>query len=220
MSLFNHRTGKIVAAVMVALVIGGCSDPIKDTPFLTGNTFDRYNDLAVAYPESENVNISYEYGHIANVDIALPGEFAGRGWLFSDNSAALPERFVILQLLEPIPGATPEVGRELSIGKGVFTVKDYCIALSGNENPTVAEPYVDAVLGQGIALSESVYVRRFVSKNIGLDGKRLDVAFVEDIVRKGYECEMLDDFNSSDENVQEFIEELKSRGDRSFEVVG
>lgn len=220
MGLFHHLTGKSLAAAATVLALVGCGDPVRDTPFLTGNTFDRYNDLAVVYPDSENVNISYEYGHVDVVDITVPGEFSGKGWLFSDNSAPLPERFVILQLLEPIVGATPEVGRELSIGKGVFTVKNYCVTLSGEDDPTVVLPYVNAVLGLDFALSDAVFIRRFVSKKVGLDGKRLDVAFVEDITRKGYDCGMLDNFDTDDENIQDFIEELKAKGDRSFEVVG
>lgn len=224
MALFDHRAGNRVcrgiAAVLVAVFIAGCSDVIKDTPLLTGNTFDRYNDLAIPFPDSENVNISYEYGHVGTVEIAVPGEFTGEAWLFSENSAALPERFVTLHLVEPEPGGFVEVGRELSVGKGVFTVKDYCVSLSADDTPQIVVPYVSAVLEKDFALSESVFVRRFVSKKTGLDGKRLDVAFVEDIVRKGYDCSMLDNFESSDEGIQDFIEELRGHGDRSFEVVG
>jgi len=224
MTLFTHRTGKgisrVVAAVLVALAAAGCSDFLKDTPLLTGNTFDRYNDLAVPYPESENVNISYKYVHIGEVDIAVKDQFSGEAWLFSDNSTALPERFVMLHLAEPVDGAIPEVGRELSVGKGVFTVKDYCVTLSADDAPLVVKPYISAVVNNQFSLSDSVYVRRFVSKRLGLDGKRLDVAFVEDIVRKGYTCDMLENFVPSDESVEKFIKELRGNGDRSFEVVG
>jgi len=224
MALFEHRAGNRVcrgiAVVLVAGFIAGCSDVIKDTPLLTGNTFDRYNDLAVPFPDSENVNISYEYGHVATLEIAVSGEFSGDAWLFSENSAALPERFVILHLVEPEPGAFVEIGRELSVGKGVFTVKDYCVSLSADDTPLVVSPYIAAVLENGFVLSESVFVRRYVSKKLGLDGRRLDVAFVEDIVRKGYDCSMLDNFEPSDEGIEEFIEELRGHGDRSFEVVG
>jgi len=224
MMLFNRRTGKgarlALMAVFLSAIAGGCADTKGDAPFLTGNTFDRYNELGVPYPESENVNISYEFGHVADVDIAVEGQFSGRAWLFSDNSAALPERFVILHLVEPELGSLAEVGRELSVGKGVFTVKDYCVTLSEDDAPLVVKPYVAAVLNQQFALSDSVFVRRYVSKRLGLDGKRLDVAFVEDVVRKGYTCDMFENFVPSDPDVEDFIKWLRANGDRSFEVVG
>ena len=209
-----------VTGAAVALLATSCSDPFESSPLLTGNTFDRYNSMAVPYPDSENVNISYEFGFTDNVVITVPGEFTGEAWLFSENSAAIPERFVTLQLVEPVTDATLEVGRELSVGKGVFTVKDYCVTRSATKSPLVVKPYISALLENGFALSDALYVRRFVSKRVGLDGKRLDVVFVEDIVRKGYDCSMLGDMSETEGEIGDFIELLRSRGDRSFEVVG
>ena len=94
------------------------------------------------------------------------------------------------------------------------------MTLSADDAPLVVKPYISAVVNNQFSLSDSVYVRRFVSKRLGLDGKRLDVAFVEDIVRKGYTCDMLENFVPSDESVEKFIKELRGNGDRSFEVVG
>lgn len=224
MRLFDIRFGpwrrSVWACIAVVMLSAGCADPVADSPLLTGNTFDRYNSMAVAYPESENVNISYEYGFTDETGISAQGDFSGRAWLFSDNSAAIPERFVILHLVEPDPEAVIEVGRELSVGKGVFTVKDYCVTLSSDAMPARAEPYVTALLDSGFALSQSLFVRRFVSTTVGLDGKRLDVVFIEDIVRKGYDCNALDDMDQADGEIADFIGLLRARGDRSFEVVG
>ncbi len=224
----------IAAAMLVGLagLTAGCdrlpTNPafeerlsVREVPFVTGNTYDRQNALAIIYPAAERINVSYEFTFDEQVEIEAPGYFGGPGWIFADRQPAVPSRFVILHLSMDAPGYDPPRGETLRLGQRRFYTLDYCIADWREDGDPEIRPYLSAIEGRGYALSRDLYVRRFIPRATDSGGRRTSVVVVRDIMRDGYDCERLGDLKNPENSVlEETIGQIRKDASGTFEVMG
>ncbi|MDJ0685733.1 MAG: hypothetical protein QNJ84_13595 [Alphaproteobacteria bacterium] len=208
----------VVFAASVALC--GCdSDFYQDTPVLSGNTIDRFNDLAVTSPRSANVTISYTFGAVSQDPVTVPGGLPGPSWLFAEQGPDAPEAFLHVHLVAPAVGAPDASGTPVRIGKKRFQSILYCVDPSEG-TPAAVAPYLARISASGFALSSDVFLRRYVAEEIGVDGRRIDVVYVRDIARLGLRCDGLGDLTNPEPDVKPQIDRLGQDAARAWEIVG
>jgi len=228
---------RLASAMSVSLLLTGCwsawqdagSDGVSlgDTPAVSGNTFDRYNDLSVIPPHSENLSVSYRYqlespprgGTVSGID--------GPVWLYSERSAAVPESFFQIGL---ISGAAVEkmaasesaevpIVETIRLGSIRYRSTLYCVEPGNDAVPAEVAGFVRNIAAHGYGLSSSLFVRHYEGEKPGLDGRWLTMAFVLDITRMGYDCGMIGDPNSPEDGYSDAVDDFKDAGARAFEVV-
>ncbi len=236
------RTAAFVAVIAGAAGCGVIGSAEKETylgsaPTVSGNTFDRYNDMAIVPPVSENLSISYQFELQSDSRGDAVAGVAGPVWLYSERSAALPGTFVQIALL-PGPASVPSVadGEDAELaeaadpaGQIAETVRlgrlDYISRMACVQPGQVEglSPDFAAMLRnvgeKGFGLSEDVFVRSFESEQAGLDGKRVAVLYVRDVTRLGYDCDGLGDLFVPEPDAQEAVNLLREEAGRSFEVI-
>lgn len=207
--------------------VGSADATLSDTPVVSGNTFDRYNDLAVIPPYSENLSISYRY----ELDSPEKGEAVpgvnGPVWFYVERSAAAPESFFQIGLVSSEGEAQPvEAGavddpivETIRLGSIRYRSTLYCVDPMSGAVPAAVEGFVRNVAAHGHGLSNSLFVRHYEGEGPGLDGRWLSMAFVLDITRKGYDCASIGDPSTPDLAVQGVVDDFKDAAARSFEVV-
>lgn len=237
------RLGKALAGTLAGtlagvLLLAGCtsivdeigSDDLSlgDTPAVSGNTFDRYNDLAVIPPHSENLSISYRF----ELDSPPRGESVagidGPVWFYAERSAAVPASFFQISLVSGPDGPVAADGAESGDGPLVETVRLgsiryrsvlYCIDPHSGDLPPKIAGFVRNLAAHGHDLSNSLFVRHYEGEKPGLDGRWLSMAFVLDITRMGYDCRAIGDPDAPAEPYREAVGDFKDAASRAFEVV-
>ncbi|RVU33892.1 hypothetical protein EOI86_22435 [Hwanghaeella grinnelliae] len=228
---------QLALAFTVSTVLAGCVSTweevgaadvsLSNTPVVSGNTFDRYNDLAVIPPHSENLSISYRY------KLESPGKgdsvsgVNGPVWFYAERSAATPESFFQVGLVssdgeaQPVEaGAADEpIVETIRLGSIRYRSTLYCVDPMSGAVPASIAGFVNNVANHGHGLSNSLFVRHYEGEGPGLDGRWLSMAFVLDITRMGYDCEAIGDPSAPEIPVQDVVENFKDAAARSFEVV-
>ena len=227
-----------VFAFAAAAVLSGCfgggektSAYLGSAPAVSGNTLDRYNDLAVVPPNSENLSISYDYALESDpFGENVPG-LDGRVWFFAQRGFPAPESFIHLTLgagaadaddaaqsggvnLQDVPAET------IRLGALDYVSRTLCLdAGQTAEGGARLAALLADIGGRGHTVAGSVFVRSFQAEKAGLDGNRLGVVFTRDITRLGYSCDQIDGLDGSDVAVAELLQSLRSEAERSFEVI-
>jgi len=207
--------------------VGSTDVSLSDSPVVSGNTFDRYNDLAVIPPHSENLSISYRY----ELDSPEKGEAVpgvnGPVWFYAERSATVPESFFQIGLVSSQGDAQPvEAGsgddtivETIRLGSIRYRSTLYCVDPMSGAVPAAVAGFVRNVATHGHGLSNSLFVRHYEGEGPGLDGRWLSMAFVLDITRMGYDCAAIGDPSAPDLAVQDVVDDFKDAAARSFEVV-
>lgn len=238
----NDSTVRLAAALLTAVFLAGCGSAwddagstdvsLGDTPAVSGNTFDRYNDLAVIPPHSENLSISYRY----ELESPARGETVagvnGPVWLYAERSAAVPESFFQIALIfgadesqTAAPQAADAAGTEgpivetVRLGSIRYRSTLYCVNPARTDAPAEVAGFVGNIAAHGYGLSNALFVRHYEGENPGLDGRWLSMAFVLDIARSGYDCDAIGDPGSPEEGYGDAVNGFKDAAARSFEVV-
>lgn len=226
---FGARFGWIMraaAGMSLAVLLSACAEDriaVRSAPMVAGNTFDRHNALEIIYPDSERINLSYEFVRSGDTqDLEAAGLYGGPAWLFVDRQPAIPERFVFIHLAKGVDGYEIPRGELIRLGQRRFFVFSYCLAdwRTGETPPQILQ-YLEALEGEGFALSDDLYVRQFMSRNADSENRRTDVVFVRDIMRSGYDCERIGDVDEPEtDGKKELINSLEKDAAGSFEVMG
>ena len=236
------RTAACLAALALTAGCGAVGTADRETylgsaPVVSGNTFDRYNDLAVVPPVSENLSISYQFELKSDPRGDAVDDVPGPVWFYAERSAAVPGAFVQVALL-PGPAAvsalddaedalnTEEAGpagriaETVRLGRLDYISRMMCVR-PGQADGISAEvaALVRNVGARGFGLSEDVFVRSFESEKAGLDGRRVAVVYARDITRLGYDCETLGDLFVPGPDAEEAVDLLRDASARSFEVI-
>ncbi len=209
---------------------------LRDAPVVTGNTFDRYNDMAVVPPNSENISVSYRFTLASDGDgDSFPGE-NGLIWLYAQRDTATPESFFQIGLMsgdkdepEQADGAADtseqsgdDIGpliEAVRLGSIRYDSVLHCVDLSSSEIPDSVAGYIANVKMHGYDLSNSVFIRHYTGEKPGLDGRWLSMAYIQDISRSGYDCASIGDPNEPEIDYIDAIGEWKEEAGRTFEVV-
>jgi hypothetical protein len=234
------RRSKAISAVMVAaaLTLAGCSgfkiNP-KETeyyPKIGGNTFDLHNDLATILPVAERINISYEFEQTAESEDYLDEEgiYEGPLWWYRERSAANPEQFLAIHLLNIDPEFEEAPGELVKLSRTSFNSQAYCFDISRDEIPPEIQPYIQSLLDQDYPISTDLYIRRFILRDAREDEERVqigdregaqrtDLIYIRDVVRLGYTCDLLGDVITPAPQNEEIVESLRQDAQASFELM-
>lgn len=215
----------VLAAAALGALLAGCADDrpsVRGVPLVSGNTYDRHNALDVIYPDAERINVSYEFTLARRIArLGADGLFEGPAWLYADRQASAPERFVVLHLAKAAPDYEPPKGELVRLGQQRYYAFDHCVADWRDSAGPALAIYAEAVADSGFALSDDLYIRRYVSRESDSTGRRTDIVVVRDIVRAGYSCAAIGDFGSPEsDQTKELIKGLRDDAGGSFEVIG
>ena len=220
--------GALTACGTVAQDLGADGMSLSDTPIVSGNTFDRYNDLAVIPPHSENLSISYRYELESPAEgESVPG-INGPVWLYAERSAAAPESFFQIGLISGDEAQEQAAESAVDEGPIVETIRLgsirykstlYCVDAMSGAMPAPVAGFIDNLSAHGYGLSDGLFVRHYEGEGPGLDGRWLKMAFVLDITRMGYDCATIGDPDAPGEDYVEAVSGFKDAAARAFEVV-
>lgn len=204
--------------------IGASDISLGDAPAVSGNTFDRYNDLAVIPPHSENISVSYRYElQSPPRGEKVPG-VPGPVWLYAERSAAVPASFFQIGLISGEQEKPSETGdgpivETVRLGSIRYRSILYCLDPSATDLPPQVAGFVRNIAAHGFNLSNDLFVRHYEGEAPGLDGRWLSMAFVLDITRRGYDCGTIGDPASPEAGYDSAVNTFKDAAARAFEIV-
>ena len=214
----GKTSGLLASMAVCATVLAGCAREVE-IPEVSGNTYAHLRYLAASYPDLTMVNVSYEFELASEQEIAVPGRLSGPSWLYRSRSEAESQRFVFLHIVTSEPGDGIPAGSIERFGKRDYTAIPFCEERSMVEDETL-RPYLAVLEEQGFALSSELFGYRFFPRTLEIDGKRIDLLYIEDIERDGIRCA---DFGPNvDDPVDEAIDiadRYQSRAFSSFEII-
>lgn len=234
------RLSKAISAMVLtaAVTLGGCTgfkiNP-KETeyyPKIGGNTFELHNDLATILPKAERINISYEFEQTEDSEdyIDAEGIYEGPMWWYRERTAANPEQFLGIHLLNVDPEFEEAPGELVKLSRTSYNAQAYCLDITQDEIPPEIQPYIDSLLDQDYPVSTDLYVRRFILRTPRLDENRVqvedregpqrtDIVYIRDVVRLGYTCDMLGDVITPSPQNEAIVESLRRNAQAAFEVM-
>lgn len=217
-------SASLAGCLSVADNISSSDISLGDTPSVSGNTFDRYNDLSVIPPHSENISISYRYElESPPRGESVPG-VEGPVWFYAERSAAVPESFFQFGLISGEPAAPSDSGdgpivETVRLGSIRYKSVLYCVDPAAAAIPAPVAGFVHNIVAHGHGLSNALFIRHYEGEQPGLDGRWLSMAFILDITRQGYDCATIGDPISPDDAYRDAVDTFKDASSRAFEVV-
>lgn len=209
------RTAGIGLALMAA---AACTERNDENVSLAGNTYDRFNRLDIVPPNSDLINISYQYRQHAEGESLSAEGLPSRMWLFVDRSTNVPERGLFLHLHEPDAAVPEDIEALVIMGNKRFRSGEYCLRPDSEELPGDMQPYVDLLRAQGVPFSDSLFFHRFIGPPSDHDGRRTDIIYYEDSLRIGFTCEEIKEGNN--EEAIRARDRMRGNSQRSFEIMG
>lgn len=213
-------------AIVGSTVAGWSSDVVNaainlgawrhKTPEVAGNTFRSSED-----EKATRAIITFETEFAGAADYKV-GQQEAMLWLFADRRLGEPEFFV---QLHRIPGAKMKEfgsGDLAESERAVLVAQDYCIVWKGKTVPEVLVPYLAPIASKKYAPSSDIMIRRFTENADRKDiPYRVDIVYIEDIVRRGYTCGELGDLKDPDsKETKAFIDGFRLRAMRAFLITG
>lgn len=187
----------------------------RATPVLAGNTFVSGGDHGV------RVNYSYEFRLAGHREGTIDGEPA-ESWLFVDRRLENNETFLQLHRVE---GGTLEdfgAGESFFIDRVEVTAQLFCIGRATAEVPPAVRDYMDFIAAEGFPEPKEYLLRRFTERRDRDNlGHRVDMVYVEDVLRHGYTCEEIGNLVlPTSEAIKVFLDAYKLRSQRAFAITG
>lgn len=233
----SRRLSSGLGMVAAAVLLTGCGFPDKNPTQsgpdyntreavkelkVSGNSYDRQNELGVIFPKAERINVSYEFiMTVQDKELEIPGQGEGRIWWFAREAPLVPEQFLALHLYQPDAGYEIGPGDLIKLARRNFTSQEFCVHPGGEDPGPPITNYLSDMKERGFTISDDVYVRRIASKVKDGQEERTDLIYVRDIVRLGYSCEQLGTpTDPRTEAMQNVYEILKKESERSFEIMG
>ena len=188
----------------------------RKTPEAAGNTFRSSDGV-----QATRGIINFETKFVGATQYKV-GEQEAILWLYVDRRLGEPEFFI---QLHRIPGAKLKdfgPGVHVDSERATLVAQDFCIVWKGKTIPKELVPYLAPIASKQYAPSTDIMIRRFTEN---VDRKdipyRVDIVYIEDIVRRGYTCGELGDLQDPDSReTKTFIDEFRLRAMRSFLVTG
>ncbi len=187
----------------------------RATPEIAGNTYRS------AGTGGTLINIGYDFRSLALKEGVIEGKPA-HSWLFVDRRLEAAEVFLQIYRIE---GATlAEFGESESffIDRTEVASQMFCVGPASKKTPPLIRLYLAQLRMEGVEVSQHFLVRRFTERRDREDqGHRVDMVYIEDILRSGYTCEEFGNLVLPDSpEVKTFLDSFKSRSKRSFSVMG
>jgi len=218
----------VCAALTALIALGGCKINPKEPeymPRISGNTFDLQNDLAVALPVAERINISYEYVLAEDFNhgtyVEQEDVYEGTLWWYRERTAFDPEQFLAIHLLTRHPDFEEGPGDIVKLSRTNYNAQSYCLDLTKplEEQPEVLQPYVETLIDLEYPLSSDLFIRRFVARDEREGNERTDVIYARDIVRLGHTCEGIGDLFEPSPEMEDVVSRLNRDAQSAFEVM-
>jgi hypothetical protein len=187
----------------------------RSTPVLAGNTFVSGGDNGL------RLNFSYDFRLTAQQDSVIDGK-STVSWLFVDHRLENGETYLQFHRVEGGSLKDFGEGESFSINRASVKAQNFCIGAASKEIPPFVTSYIDFVRSEGLPVPREYLLRR-MTENLDRDGisYRVDIVYMEDILRAGYTCEEIGNLLlPSSDSIKAFLEAYKKRSERSFEIVG
>jgi len=187
----------------------------RATPLIAGNTFASAGDRGV------RLNFSYDFRLAGKRDGSIDGK-PTLSWLFVDRRLENAETYLQFHRVdgEGLEGFGD--GESFFLDRTEITAQLHCVGISTKEISPLVSDYIEFVREEGFPVPREYLMRRMTEKSEreGL-GHRVDVVYIEDILRSGYTCEDLGNLLlPSSDAIRIYLEAYKKRSERSFAVVG
>ena len=98
----------------------------------------------------------------------------------------------------------------------------HCLGRKSKEVPAYVSGYLNVIAGEQLTVPTEYLLRRF-TENMDRKGMthRVDVVYIEDVLRAGYSCEDIGNLLlPSSDAIQIYLEAFKKRSEKSFAIVG
>lgn len=187
----------------------------RATPQIAGN------NLASGGTSGVRVNVSYDLRLHATREEPIAG-LPMQSWLFIDRRVDLPDYYLQIHRVE---GGNLEgfgQGEGFFIDRTEMTAQMFCIGRHSAEVPALLQGYINFIRDEGLPVPQEYLLRRFTERidREGLD-HRVDMVYVEDLLRSGYTCEELGNLAlPGSETIKQFLDAYRFRSQRSFSIVG
>lgn len=187
----------------------------RSLPVIAGNTFVSGGNQGI------RINFSYDF-RLAGKGSGNIGGKPTTSWLFVDRRLENAETY--LQLHKVVGGNLENFGKGESffVDRAGVTAQNYCIGENSKEIPQIVLDYIEFVNDEGFPVPREYLLRR-MTESADRDGvnHRVDVVYIEDVLRAGYTCEELGNLLlPSSEAIKTFLDAYKIRSTRSFAIVG
>lgn len=201
-------------AVLPLFLLGACAD----TPRLAGNTFRTMSDNPIG------VNVSYDFEYLGEGSYTVSGKTASDAWLFQNMHHAYPGEYLQVHHVQELSQYETGPGDVVNLGRKQYKSQMFCLEWSGAglaqmEHSDELVPYMD-LLHRHVDASRYAMMRRFIPqrREVGVD--RVDIVFVEDMVRYGFDCKPFADMNAPEgEGPTDYLNSFKIRSLRAFEII-
>ena len=187
----------------------------RATPIIAGNNFTSGGDHGI------RLNFSY--------DFRLAGRQGGEidnkpteSWLFIDHCLENAEDYLQFHLVE---GGNLEgfgKGESFFVDRAGVTTQNFSVGANVTPPPPIVSQYMAFIQGEGHPVPKEFLLRR-MTESLDRDGlgHRVDIVYIEDVLRAGYTCEDIGNLLvPSSDAIKSYIEAFKKRSERSFAIVG
>lgn len=187
----------------------------RSVPVIAGNTFASGADHGV------RLNFSYDF-RLAGQSDGLIGGVPASSWLFVDRRLENSETYLQFHRVEGESLEQFGQGETFFLDRAEVTAQFYCIGEGAKETPQIISDYARFIAEEGQAVPREMLIRRMTERRVreGV-GHRVDIVYIEDVLRAGYTCEDIGNLLlPSSDAIKLFLEAYKKRSERSFAIVG
>ncbi|MGE4219597.1 MAG: hypothetical protein AB7G39_09140 [Alphaproteobacteria bacterium] len=201
-------------AVLPLFLLGGCAD----TPRLAGNTFRTLSN------DPLGVNVSYDFQYLGEASYTVPNKTSADAWLFQNMHHAYPGEYLQVLHVKELNQYETGPGDVVNLGRKQYKSQLFCVAWSGEgiaqmEHGDELLPYMD-FLHRYVDASRFAMIRRFIPQRRDDDHDRVDIVFIEDMVRYGFDCKPFADPSAPEgDGAKDYLTSFKIRSLRAFEII-
>ena len=187
----------------------------RATPKFAGNTFVSDGERGI------RMNYSYDFRMVGSSS-GLIEEKATTSWLFIDRLLENGETYLQFHRVENANLEDFGEAESAFIDRTNVASQLHCLGRNSKEVPAYVSGYLNVIAGEGLPVPTEYLLRRF-TENMDRKGMthRVDVVYIEDVLRAGYSCEDIGNLLlPSSDAIKIYLEAFKKRSERSFEIVG
>lgn len=201
-------------AILVLCTLAAC----EVAPKRAGNTIDLLNDLTAAYPNGANVNVSYRFQFMREIERAGSGEAMDHIYVFEEVNPAAPHRRLQVHIVSPSETYMPEDAERIRLGRRSYFSETFCFHDGNGGWPPFMQPFADDLAD--FEPGADLLARLFVPEQPEPDGREIRVVFVQELASTGLSCKAIGDPARPTEMTAEMVEDIRRYARRSFEILG
>jgi len=187
----------------------------RAVPQFAGNTFVSDGERGI------RMNYSYDFRLVGSSN-GLIEEKETSSWLFIDRLLENGETYLQFHRVENANLEDFGEAESAFIDRTNVASQFHCLGRNSKDVPAYVSGYLNVIAGEGLPVPAEYLLRRF-TENMDRKGMthRVDVVYIEDVLRAGYTCEDIGNLLlPSSDAIKIYLEAFKKRSERSFAIVG